>query len=303
MLGISTCWWEGKGHDGEAIPVEAMDMGFAGLELDYRITRPMLMRMRPTLRHGIPVWSVHHVFPAIEQGKGRRVLSADPVSLSSSDAEERRLAVRLALSTIQHAHDLEAKAVVIHVGRVEMDDPTPKLEELHKKGLSWEDEGQGLIVELRALRERSKQRNIDAALFSLEAINKEAEKRGILIGIENRLHFHEIPDMAEIGFFLEKFSGGNLRYWHDVGHGCIQEKLGILKQVELLEKYSGQMIGIHLHDVKGLEDHFPPGQGDVDFFSLAKYLHPGIARILEVRSSATRREILESVEFLKEKGL
>lgn len=38
MLGISTCWWNGKGMRGNEIVDEALDMGFHGLELEYRLT-------------------------------------------------------------------------------------------------------------------------------------------------------------------------------------------------------------------------------------------------------------------------
>jgi sugar phosphate isomerase/epimerase len=297
MFGISTCWWEGKEARGDSIPLEALDMGFEKLELDYRITKEALAQMRPALKGGAQVLSVHHVFPRPQSFlKGPPV--ADPVSLSSTDKDERAEAVKLAISTIQHAHDLEAKAVVIHLGKVDMEDPTDKLEENSKKGLSWAEEGQRYISELREVRNRKRQKNLDAVLFSLESINKEAEKRDILLGIENRLHFHEIPDIWEIGFILETFSGGNLRYWHDTGHAHVQEKLGILYQRELLERYGSQMLGVHLHDVKELEDHYPPGQGEVDFRALREHLRTAPIKVFEIRSSATRKEVLESLEFI-----
>lgn len=298
MWGISTCWWEGKDVRGDTIPMEALDMGFEKLELDYRITKEALGQMKPALKGGAQVWSVHNVFPRPQAFlKGPPV--ADPVSLSSTDREERSDAVKLAISTIQHAHDLEAKAVVVHLGKVDMDDPTGKLEENCKRGISWSEEGQKYISELRDVRNRKRQKNLDAVLFSLEAINKEAEKRHVLIGIENRLHFHEIPDLWEIGFILETFSGGNLRYWHDTGHAHIQEKLGILHQKELLEKYGSQMVGIHIHDVKELQDHYPPGEGEIDFQSLREHIELAPMKILEVRSTATRREVLEALNYVQ----
>lgn len=298
LLGISTCWWEGKRVQGQELPFQAMDMGFHGLELDYRITPAMLSRLRPAIKGSIPVWSVHHVFPRPVELGPLADSTADPMLLSSLDREERAQAVKWAIRTIEQAHDLEARAVVMHLGRVDMGDPTARLEELFRRGASWSEEGQELIAQLRSVRTSLRQPNLDAVLFSLERINKEAERRSVLVGLENRLHFHEIPDLWEIGFILETFAGGNLHYWHDVGHARIQEKLGILRQRELLERYSSQMIGIHLHDVRDLKDHHAPGQGDVDFKEVARCAGSGLLRILEVQASAPRREILEARELL-----
>lgn len=301
-LGISTCWWEGKEGKGDLIPTQALDMGFGGLELDYRLTPSMLANLRRALKGSLKVWSVHNVFPSPVELGPLAGSTADPMLLSSLDRDERDRAVKLALRSIQHAHDLEAPVVVVHLGRVDMQDPTSRLEELFRKGVSWSPEGQEAVAELRSVRDSLRQPNLDAVLFSLEKINKEAERRSVLVGIENRLHFHEIPDLWEIGFILDTFAGGNLRYWHDVGHAGVQEKLGILRQRELLERYSDQLVGLHLHDVRDLEDHHAPGRGDVDFREVAGCMAAQAVQILEVRSSVPRWELLEAVQVLAHAG-
>lgn len=303
MLGISTCWWEGKDIRGDEIPSQALDMGLEGLELDYRITPEMLRRLKPALKNSVPVLSVHNVFPCPAPAGTGESRTADPFLLSSRDKEERAQAVRLAIRTIEQACDLEASAVIMHLGKVEMEDPTPELEQLFHKGASWHPQGQERIGQLQSVRESLRQPYLDAVLFSLDRIHREADRRGVLLGIENRLHFHEIPNLWEIGFLLENFRGGKLRYWHDVGHARIQEKLGILKQEELLDKYVSQMAGIHLHDVVDLEDHHAPGKGDVDFKKIASYVGPGVVRILEVRSSAHLKEMGEALRVLHQVGL
>jgi sugar phosphate isomerase/epimerase len=303
MLGISTCWWEEKGARGDQIPLQALEMGFQGLELDYRITPRMLERLRPALKGSLPVWSVHNVFPCPTPSAAPGPARADPFLLSSTDREERAQAVRLAVRTVEQACDLEARVVVIHLGRVEMEDPTGRLQELFQRGLCWSQEGQELVSELRSVRSSRRQPNLDAVLFSLERIHREADRRGVILGIENRLHFHEIPDLWEIGFLLDTFAGGSLRYWHDVGHARIQEKLGILKQRELLERYASHMVGVHLHDVVNLEDHHPPGRGDVEFKEIASRLAPSLIRILEVRSSAPAEQLKEAMGLLEKAGL
>ena len=136
-------------------------------------------------------------------------------------------------------------------------------------------------------------------LLSLERLNREAEKRGIFLGIENRYHIHEIPDLDEIGLILQRFKGGNIRYWHDVGHSKVQENMGLNRQRDLLEAYSEEMIGIHLHDVRGVDDHLAPGQGEVDYDEIKPFMNPSIIKILEVNSKVKRNELLEGIRFVK----
>jgi sugar phosphate isomerase/epimerase len=51
------------------------------------------------------------------------------------------------------------------------------------------------------------------------------------------------------------------------------------------------MIGIHLHDIKGLDDHFAPGQGEMKFEKITPFLKPDIVRIIEVHSKVKRKEL------------
>jgi|YNPNPStandDraft_1061719.scaffolds.fasta_scaffold00448_27 sugar phosphate isomerase/epimerase len=303
MLGISTSWWQDRGLRGEEIVSEAVDLGFAGLELDYRITEAMFQRMKPVLRRSVPVLSVHNIFP-VPQDRGIRAGIADHFLLSSLDPEERSLAVRYGIRTIEHAHEVEAKAVVLHLGKVEMDDPTRRLKKFYESGRGMEAEEVCEFLETqRRLRGEKRQRNLDAVLFSLERLNREAEKKGVLLGIENRYHFHEIPDLEEIGLILHAFRGGSIRYWHDVGHAAALEVLGVMKQMDLLSTYRRDMIGIHLHDAKGLEDHLAPGQGEIDFRALAPFLSEVEIKVLEVHPKGDERALEEGLWVLKEAGI
>ena len=73
-------------------------------------------------------------------------------------------------------------------------------------------------------------KHLDAVLFSLDKLNREAEKRkAYFLGVENRYYLHEIPDFDEIGMVLREFEGGKLRYWHDVGHAARTGKSGDIR--------------------------------------------------------------------------
>ena len=63
MIGISTCWWEDSKLDGEGIINDAFDLGFEGIELEYRITDHLYHQMKHSLNKTIKVLSVHSFFP------------------------------------------------------------------------------------------------------------------------------------------------------------------------------------------------------------------------------------------------
>lgn len=303
MLGISTCWWQDRVGAADEIFSQAQMLGFAGLELDYRITRSAYERMKPVLKRSFSVLSVHNIFPVPDEF-GIEPGIADHFLLSSLDPDERGLALKYGVRTIQEAHEVEAEAVVLHLGRVEIEDPTPRLKAFYESGNGMDtEEACAFLEEQRRIRKGKRQRNLDAVLFSLDKLNKEAEKYGVFLGIENRYHFHEIPDIEEIGLILDVFRGGPLRYWHDVGHASVLEHLGVLKRNELLTEYQHDMIGIHIHDAKGVEDHLAPGQGEVDFREISPFLTDAHIKVLEVHPKVDEGRLREGVLVLRQAGI
>lgn len=298
MLGISTCWWAKRTFTGDEIVGDILGLGLKGVELEYRIRTHVFQQMKSRVKRDLTVVSIHNFFP-LPEGITRDKASGDLFLLSSTDRNERSNAVKFSIKTIEHAHELGAGAVIFHLGRVDMPDPAHNLFRLYRSGKIVEKEGLAFIGEQKRIRQASKNKNLNAVLSSLESLNREAEKRGIFLGIENRYHFHEIPDSEEIGLILQKFKGGRVRYWHDVGHAKVQENMGLRKQNDLLETYSEEMIGIHLHDARGLDDHFAPGQGEVDYAEIKHFLKPSIIKILEVHPKVKRKALLEGIRFIE----
>jgi len=298
MLGISTCWWDTRSFRGDEIVADILELGLEGVELEYRITNSLYQQMKPHLNKELRVLSIHNFFPKPEDrahGKG----SGDLFLLSSTDKDERSRAVTYTIRTIEHANDLEAQAVVLHLGHVDMENTMERFRELHRNGEIHQDEGGAFLDEQKTLRETKRGKNLDAVLFSLERLNREAVRLGVYLGIENRYHFHEIPNFDEIGTILREFEGGRVRYWHDVGHAAVQEQLGISRQKDLLDAYSGKMIGIHFHDAKGLDDHFSPGQGEIDYGEITPFLKQNLIKVLEINPKVEREDLLEGVQFIK----
>jgi len=300
MLGISTCWWHDRVDRGAEIIKGVLELGLGGIELEYRITEAMYRQMKPELNKALKVYSIHNYFPkpdTLKDAKG----SGDLFLLSSTAPEERSRAVKYSIRTIEHAHELMAEVVILHLGRVEMPNFATKIKEVY--GKTELSQRKALIDEKRRGRAARHQKHLDAVLSSLDELNREAEKRKLFLAIENRYHFHEIPDFDELGIILKEFEGGRIRYWHDVGHAQAQENMGILQQRELLEAYSGDMVGIHLHDAKGINDHWAPGQGEVNFEEIKTFLKPSHMKILEVHPKVDREDLLNGIQYLKNLGI
>jgi sugar phosphate isomerase/epimerase len=302
VIGLSTVWTSSHARSGDELLGPILDLGFKGVELEYRITRRIYQEILPRIRgHEIEVLSIHNYFPvpdiiAPEQASG------DCFSLSSLDREERDKGVYYTFRTLETAHDLGVRGVVLHLGRVATGLPRNGLQRLYGEG-QWKDEGPALLEQEREERNRHRDPHLDALLFSLEALVKRAEQLGVTLGMENRYYLQEMPDKEEIGIILDQFRGGPIGYWHDTGHAAVFETLGIVRHEELLRLYAPHLVGVHVHDARGLEDHKPPGQGEIDFEMVEGYLPDGVIKIMEIRSGATGEEVLDGLRFLKAKGM
>ena len=151
------------------------------------------------------------------------------------------------------------------------------------------------VEEATEWRKRKEAKHQDAVMFSLDTLNETALRMELYLAIENRPRYYQIPNFDEAGLFLEKFEGSNMRYWHDVGHAALQERIGLCWSNRWLEVYKGDLIGINLHDLKDLEAYHPPGFGDLDFEEILAGISPDIPVVLEVRGGQVE-ELVEARE-------
>jgi len=298
MLGISTSWLSNRTKSGNELLQELLSLGADAIELEYRITPDLFSELRPLLKkEKLAVLSVHNFFPVPDiLGRG----SGDTFFITSDKDKERGLAVEYTLRTIQNASEVGAKVAILHLGNIPLKANLDRLYELHDEGKLSTDEATSLKEKLKDERRKKTQKYFDRVLLSLDKLVPLAEKLGVILGIENRYHYHEIPSCEEIGIILEEFEGAPIAYWHDVGHACNLELVGFASQKDLLDNYASKMVGIHLHDIKGREDHFAPGTGDMDFSSIKPYLKEETIKVIEVHPKVSRRELLEGIRFLRE---
>ena len=94
-----------------------------------------------------------------------------------------------------------------------------------------------------------------------------AGRFGIRLGLENRYHYMDIPTPDELEQLLELAGPDRLGFIYDVGHAQALDRLGFFPHEEWLKRFASRMIGAHLHDVIGVNDHHAPGLGEIDFAS------------------------------------
>lgn len=297
---LSTSWNSSRHDNGNLLIQEILNAGFTHIEAEYRLTAEILdVLVSMHKRNEINIVSLHNFCPVPDILK-RNQGSGDALLLTSLDEDERKLAVKYSKKTIELANDLGNIPVVFHTGYIQVKErhsSTYNLVELIKQ--DKEDETEKAISEMVLFRQKYSTRHFDQLLRSLDALNEHGYQYGVKLGIENRYFYYEIPEFTEMGIILNNFAGGNIGYWHDVGHAQMFEYLGIRKHTEFLDAYADKMIGIHLHDMVDDQDHQAPGKGNIDFKLISKYLKPETVRVLEVHPPATAEDLQAGVELLQ----
>ena len=294
MIAISTMWNALKQPDGAAMLDELKALGFDTIELSRHLTQEQLEQIKPHLDR-TKLCSIHNfcpILPNIPQAE----VENDPIHLSSLDAYERREAVRRTTRTMELAVDLEIPIVVLHLGQVDTYDRSYLMYDFYEYGEREFEEFNSKVIEAMDWRERKQAKHQDAVLFSLDELNELALRLNLYLAIENRPRYYQIPNFDEVEMFLETFRGSNMRYWHDVGHAMLQQRVGLCWADRWLEAYADQLIGVNLHDLKDLEEHYPPGFGDLEFDEILSQLPQDVLKVLEVRHG-TSEELEEAARL------
>ena len=303
MLSISTAYWP-SAEEGDEILDEADRLGFGSIELSNYTGRKPLEEMLPALRRKrLQVVSLHNPCPKYEPRLFPWEVDRPEPLLTATDREEREAALRLVEKTMELAADLEARALVLHLGQTDLPPQEEWLRELHDRERTETDEGRERMTAMLDERVKAGEAVWDALRFSLEEITRKGERLDLFLGVENRIYIHEVPTYDEIEKILAAFAGGNFRYWHDVGHATVHQNLGLVDINGVLDRLGKHLIGLHIHDAMGYDDHLAPGQGDTDFASLPPHLNPETIRVIETHPQASEETLLEGVAMLKDVGI
>ena len=281
MLAISTLWNALKQQDGATLFDELNNLGFETLELSRHLTPDQVEQLKPYLRENPPC-SIHNFCPILP-GTPQVEAEQDKISLSSLNTDERLEAVRRTVQTMELAVELEVPIVVLHLGEVDTYDRSYLMRDLYNYGEREFEAFDQKVTEATEWRKRKETRHQEAVLRSLDELNEFALKMELYIAIENRPHYYQIPNFDEVGLFFEEFYGSPMRYWHDIGHAALQEKLGVCWADRWIEQYAEHLIGVNLHDLQALEAYHPPGTGDLEWDELFKQIPLDVLTVLEIR--------------------
>jgi sugar phosphate isomerase/epimerase len=210
----------------------------------------------------LPLASLHAPTPRERDARGR--WNGD-LNLAALDEEERRAAITATTRTIDYAAGAGATAVVVHLGACgdRLLPAEVQLRNLHRAGVTSGPQCDRLRAEAAARRAALAVAHLPQAKRSLEELADYGAQRGVAIGLENRLHYHEIPRFDEAAELLAPYPASAAGYWHDVGHSEVLHRLGLVDKRAWLDTNGPRTIGSHLHDVRGILDHRAPSTGDV----------------------------------------
>ncbi len=296
-FGLSTILFSGKIEKAEDVLKHLEFFPFVEvIEVEYRFPEEILPSFIKLVKKSpYKVYSVHNFLP-LPKERGPLGSISEPLNLASLDNDERKLALKYTMRSIDNLLEMEGEVLVVHLGKTPMENPKKDLFKLFDEE-RWED-----IKELSKsiLEERKKyKKSLDRALLSLEEIAERADKEGIKIGVENRYYINEIPFDFEFEVIFEKLEGAPIGYWHDFGHGEVLERFYLQKHISLLERFGSNLIGVHMHDIKGYEDHYPIGMGDLDFGRFVDFIREKTI-IYEINPKHSFEEVLRGHERLLE---
>lgn len=297
-VALSTMW-----HVDQKIPFNqtfkiGRKAGFPRFELNHRVNPDLFQQ-----------WDVNQFYISTVHDPCPAVFSSDEFKLndfliSSLDEKKRIKGLDITKQTIETAVNLGARSVVIHPGMILCDyGPEAELKKMYENGLKGSPEYEALKSEMITFRKKAAPPHVDQVLKSLSELIEFVRPTGIEIGLENRLHFYDIPLIDEMQSFLDLCDEDWYGFQYDVGHAQVLSELGFGDHEDWLKRYGTRIIGVHLHDVRGINDHQMPGSGDVDYEMIAPYIPVTAHLTMEVSPTLSQENLAQGLKHLAKFGI
>lgn len=303
-LGISTAWNAASLRDGRRVLEQILRAGFHSIEVDYRLSEEAIPLLKQYIREGRLVVSSVHNFAPLPRGEEPNNRGGDKLSLASADEAERQEAVALTRTTIDLARDLGARAVVLHIGHVDIG--IHYFQEVsdicRAEGVNSKKAGQMRDM-VRKMRKDMRPPHMDSVTRSLRELIAYVGEHDLTLCIENRYFFHQIPLPVEVLYLIDEISSEKLKYWHDIGHAHVLEVQGWLPHLPTLGTLKQHLFGTHIHDSVFTGDHIAPGTGEIDFAPILKRVPPGAIKVMELSPKVSEEDLVNSIDFLSKFGL
>lgn len=300
ILALSSCWCSHRHQDGYEMLKEMAGLGFEWVELSHGIRITLVPGILRGVEEGIVKVASCHNFCPLPTG----VHHAAPNLYvpSAKDSRERDQWLRHSKRSVDFAHQVGAKKLVMHLGNVEFFwfNPSRKIDaylEQHP-GMDAATDAKYQKLLGKALNKLRAHKTIfwENTRAGLADFLPYATAKGVALGFENREAFEELPldeDYADFVASLPREALGG--YWHDTGHAHIKESMGLLSHRDHLEKNASRAIGFHLHDVNAEGyDHQPLGAGVIDFEMVSSFWRPEHTLVLEFNPRLSVEDVLLS---------
>ncbi len=298
---FSTCWNSSRHKDGGALCDEIRELGFDSIEASHGLSLSLMPGIiRAVEEKRICVVGVHNFCPSpIDVHRD----APDAFQFTSHRPEERERAMRLSLETLQVAARLEARYVVLHMGMVHLFlnfESTKEMERMVRHGLAGTREYARLKGEFVRKRRRLAPLYFARAREALHTLAEKAQELGLVLGVEGRSHFEQIPGEEEVLLLMQEFEGNpHVRYWHDFGHIQRKHNLLMLDHAQYLDTLRPHLYGAHVNDVQWpARDHRVPlcPGGTVDFRQLLpRFFTADMPLTWELSPSVTQVQIREAL--------
>lgn len=277
---------------------EIRELGFEYAELSHGTRISLVPGILEAVDAGEMKISSLHNFCPLPMGVNHA--APNIYQFSAERDREREMAERYTRKTFEFATRVNAGAVVLHLGSIEMKDYTDKLLDLAGRGEKESSRYERLCAEVDEKRETRKEAYFERVKELLKKLLPEAESRGLKLGAENRESLEELPIDSDFHFLFREINSPNLGYWHDTGHAQIKENLGFIQHQMQLESLQEHLVGFHIHDVQFPgRDHCAPGTGCINFAGLKPLLKPHHLKIFELSPKLTVDEVKSGVAHIK----
>lgn len=296
MYSLSTCWNSHRHTDGREMLREIRELGFEYAELSYGIRISLLPGIFEAVNAGeIKISSLHNFCPL---PIGYNHPNPNIFKFTADKETEWKAALKNSLKTLETAVKVNARAVVLHFGRLPLGKVTDMLvDAAEKNDRNYHTE---VMESLMIERERVKDAPQTRAITLVKELAVKAAELNIQLGLEIREAVEEIPLEGDYPAILNGFPSETVGYWHDIGHAQIKANLGLIHHRAHLETVSPRLIGFHIHDVVFPDqDHRAPGTGAIDFKGLASYAQGDKIKVMELNPSVTEEEVKTGFAFLK----
>lgn len=297
-VALSTMWGIKRfEHFGDFFAA-GQEAGFTRFELNHGVNSAMLNSVH---LNGYRITSVHEPCPA---DIAPHELGKRDWLISSTDEENRRRGVESVWRSIDLARELGAPVVIAHPGRVNMDESLEaRLRQMYARGQANTPEYEQAKARMIDVRAGRAEAHLQAVRRSLDELAAHAARLGVRLGLENRDHYFEIPLLDEMEWLLEPGYGDTVGYWHDIGHAEKSQYKGYGPHEEWLKRLAHRMMGVHLHDLIGMDDHLTAGQGTMNWDMVARYIPAGALRTCEFQNTHSPQQVADGLRWLAGKGL